>query len=335
MASNGTMTTVGMGGWDEKWMESFYEPVPDGEHTMVAIILLFLTLFGLIGNLTVIYIFLSTKSLRTPNNVLLVNLSLIDLIMVLTCQPMFMISSFEKEWIFGDFACDVYGAFTSFGGCGSIIAMTAIAYDRYIMICFAADANRIASISRSVRIAAMVWLYTSLFAILPSFGIGGFVMDGYMTSCTFDYVTQDLTTRSFVIFMYIMVFMAPMLLNIYFYYSIFETVRNSSASDKKEKKQQSKELAIAKVGLTCIVFFGIAWTPYALIALVGQFSGPENIPPRLSTLPALFAKSNCVYNAYIYGFMHPKYKYQIKKRFPCFKDPIEGSTTGVSQSTGH
>ena len=46
------------------------------------------------------------------------------------------------------------------------------------MICFAADANRIASISRSVRIAAMVWLYTSLFAILPSFGIGGFVMDG-------------------------------------------------------------------------------------------------------------------------------------------------------------
>ena len=54
------MTTVGMGGWDEKWMESFYEPVPDGEHTMVAIILLFLTLFGLIGNLTVIYIFLSS-----------------------------------------------------------------------------------------------------------------------------------------------------------------------------------------------------------------------------------------------------------------------------------
>ncbi len=106
-----------------------------------------------------------------------------------------------------------------------------------------------------------------------------------------------------------MVFATPMTMNMYFYYSIFETVRNSGASDKKEKKQQNKELAIAKVGLTCILFFAIAWTPYAIVGLVGQFTGPENISPRWSTFPALFAKAGCIYNAYIYGFMHPKYKY--------------------------
>ena len=90
-----------------------------------------------------------------------------------------MTASFQKEWTFGDFACDVYGALTSFGGCGSIMALTAIAYDRYTMICFAADANRIASKGRSLRIALMVWVYTSMFAILPSLGVGGFIMDGW------------------------------------------------------------------------------------------------------------------------------------------------------------
>ena len=34
-----------------------------------------------------------------------------------------------------------------------------------------------------------------------------------------------------------MVFCVPMLLNMYFYYNIFDTVRNSGAADKKEKKQ--------------------------------------------------------------------------------------------------
>ncbi|XP_075262378.1 rhodopsin-like isoform X1 [Convolutriloba macropyga] len=320
---------------DEAWKEKFYGEVESAEHIVIGVILMFLTTFGLLGNLTVIYIFLTTKSLKTPSNLLLLNLSCIDLFMVITCQPMMMIASFQKEWKFGDFGCDAYGALTSFGGVGSIMGMTAIAYDRYIMICFAADANRIASRFRSFRIALMVWAYASIFAILPSFGIGGFIMDGFQTSCTFDYVTQDLTTRSFVIFMYIMVFMTPMTMNMYFYYSIFETVRNSGATDKKEKKQQNKELAIAKVGMTCVMFFAIAWSPYAIVGLVGQFSGPENIPPRLSTFPALFAKSACVYNAYIYGFLHPKYQYQIKKRFPCFQTPTEGSTTAGSQSAAN
>lgn len=327
MGSNGTAVL-----YDEEWMETFYAPVDDIENIIVGVVLMFLIFFGVVGNTTCIYIFSTTRSLRTPSNLLLLNLSVVDLFMVLTCQPMMLIASFQQEWKFGDFACDLYGALTSFGGVGSIVSMTAIAYDRYIMICFAADANRIASKGRSLKIAIMAWIYSSLFAILPSLGIGGFILDGYKTSCTFDYVTQDLTTRSFVIFMYIMVFCVPMLLNMYFYYNIFDTVRNSGASDKKEKKQQNKELAIAKVGLTCVVFFAIAWTPYAIVGLIGQFNGPENITPRWSTLPALFAKSACVYNAYIYGFMHPKYQYQIKKRFPCFATPTEASTTAGSGS---
>ncbi len=42
---------------DELWKEKFYAPVDDIEHMIIAIILLFLTTFGLCGNGTVIYIF--------------------------------------------------------------------------------------------------------------------------------------------------------------------------------------------------------------------------------------------------------------------------------------
>ena len=56
--------------------------------------------------------------------------------------------------------------------------MTAIAYDRYIMISFATEAATIATKQRSKRLIAFVWGYASVFAIIPNLGYGNFVLNG-------------------------------------------------------------------------------------------------------------------------------------------------------------
>ena len=58
----------------------------------------------------------------------------------------------------------------------------------------------------------------------------------------------------------------------------------------------------------CVALFLVAWLPYALVAVVGQLLGPQYLGPYTSTLPALFAKSNCIYNPIVFAFGHPSFK---------------------------
>ncbi|XP_063727290.1 rhodopsin-like [Symsagittifera roscoffensis] len=182
----------------------------------------------------------SSEKLQTPQNLLLLNLAVVDTIMMLSCQPIFLFSSLVGGWKFGTAGCRVSGTFATFGGIGSILSMTAIAYDRYVMISFSAEAKSIASKTRSLKIIALVWGYASIFAIIPNLGYGNFVLNGFKTSCTFDYVTQDLTTRTQLMFMYLMGFLSPLLISIFCYANIFHTVKQSRHKSSNPSKSSGK-----------------------------------------------------------------------------------------------
>lgn len=69
----------------------------------------------------------------------------------------------------------------------------------------------------------------------------------------------------------------------------------------KTKKSERKVTAMVAV---MIIAFLVAWTPYAIFALIKQF-GPANIiGPGLSILPSLIAKSSICYNPIIYVGMN-------------------------------
>jgi c-opsin len=53
-----------------------------------------------------------------------------------------------------------------------------------------------------------------------------------------------------------------------------------------------------------IVAFIVAWTPYAVFALIEQFGSPDIISPGMAVLPALIAKSSICYNPIIYVGMN-------------------------------
>ncbi|XP_075256837.1 rhodopsin-like isoform X2 [Convolutriloba macropyga] len=242
---------------------------------------------------------------------LLLNLAVIDLIMVLSCQPIALVSSIRRGWYFGSIGCTISGCFATFGGLGSISSMAIIAYDRYVLVSFPLEVRRIATKRRAMRMIIFVWLYASMFAILPLFGYGGFVLNGFQTSCTFDYISQNLNTRTFLIFMYLMGFVCPFIITIFCYWSMFDYARNCVVPGDdvtRIKHQQKRELQMAKVSILSVSLFLLAWSPYAVVALIGQFWGANHINPYVSTIPALFAKSQCIYNTFVYGCGHPSYR---------------------------
>lgn len=103
-------------------------------HSILGFVIFVLGLVSMIGNYVVISVFTSTKSLRTPSNLFVVNLAFSDFLMMFCMGPPMVINCYHETWTFGPLACELYAAAGSLFGCVSIWSMTMIALDRYNVI---------------------------------------------------------------------------------------------------------------------------------------------------------------------------------------------------------
>lgn len=85
---------------------------------------------GLLGNLTLVKIFLSNSALRSVPNIFISNLAAGDLLLLLTCVPVDASRYFFDEWMFGEVGCKLIPAIqlTSVGV--SVFTLTALSADR-------------------------------------------------------------------------------------------------------------------------------------------------------------------------------------------------------------
>ena len=65
------------------------------------------------------------------------------------------------------------------------------------------------SLVRSYITVVCIWLYSGVISSLPLFGIGKYVPEGYLTSCSFDYLSDDPTTQNFILAFFIVAWVIP------------------------------------------------------------------------------------------------------------------------------
>lgn len=106
-----------------------------------------------------------------------------------------------------------------------------------------------------------------------------------MTTCTFDYMTEDTATRFFVGSIFFYSYVIPLSLLVYFYSQIVQHVRDhertlrdqakkmnvTSLRSNRDQNEKSAEVRIAKVAIALASLFIASWTPYAFVALTGAF----------------------------------------------------------------
>jgi hypothetical protein len=71
---------------------------------------------------------------------------------------------------------------------------------------------------------------------------------------------------------------------------------------KRVKQERNLMMSVARL----IASWFIAWTPYAVISVIGLFAPHLIIHPAVSMFPALFAKVSSVINPYIYFLSSPR-----------------------------
>ncbi|UYV64266.1 OPN4 [Cordylochernes scorpioides] len=311
----------------EHWYR--FPPLNPMWHSILGVAMILLGFVSIFGNGMVIFLMTATKNLRTPTNILIVNLAISDFCMMAFMMPTMTANCFAETWVLGPFMCELYGMVGSLFGCGSIWTMVMISLDRYNVIVRGMAAPPLTH-KKAFLMVGFVWGWSFIWTLLPMLGWSRYVPEGNMTSCTVDYLTQEWWSKSYVIVYALAVYFTPLFTMAYCYWHIVRAVASHERQLREQARKMkvaslranvqhqkaSAEVKLAKVALMTVGLWFMAWTPYLTIAWSGIFSSGSGLTPLATIWGSVFAKANACYNPVVYGISHPRYRAALLRRFP-------------------
>lgn len=107
-SSNGTDEDL-LSAQHTEWSDTPAERLSRTGHNVVAVILGSIMIFGILNNLVVLVLFCKFKTLRTPVNMLLLNISVSDMLVCLFGTTLSFAASVRGRWLVGRRGCMWYG----------------------------------------------------------------------------------------------------------------------------------------------------------------------------------------------------------------------------------
>ncbi|XP_051267600.1 C-C chemokine receptor type 3 isoform X1 [Dicentrarchus labrax] len=296
-----------------------------------------------IGNGLVLFIIYKYEKLNTVTNVFLLNLVLSNILFASSLP--FLAIYHQSEWIFGLVLCKIVSSAYFIGFYSSILFLTLMTFDRYLVVVHAVAAAKSRRRSYAIIASVVVWCISILASVKelilqnvwtsPSSGIMCEEL-GYPEE-TMDRWRLVTYYQQFLLF-----FLLPLFMVMYCYISI--TVRILSTR-MKEKCRSIKLIFV-------IIFtFFACWTPYNIVILLQAIqisSTSEDEDSCSSSLDyALYVTRNiaylyCCISPVFYTFVGKKFQSHFRrlvaKNIPCLKRHISissQSTKTTSQRTPH
>jgi r-opsin len=137
-----------------------------------------------------------------------------------------------------------------------------------------------------------------------------------------------MNNKSHILATTVILFMIPVMIIMGCYYFIVRAVFHhedelrqqakkmnvTSLRSNSDQQAVSAEIRIAKVAIINVTLWIMAWSPFAIVCLIGTWGDASRITPLVCELPVILAKTSCAYNPVIYALSHPKYR-EVKYSF--------------------
>ncbi|XP_072304202.1 thyrotropin-releasing hormone receptor b [Eucyclogobius newberryi] len=305
---------------------------------------------GVIGNVMVILVVLTTKHMRTPTNCYLVSLAVADLMVLIAAGLPAIPDSIFASWVFGHYGCLCITYFQYLGINASSCSITAFTIERYIAICHPIKAQFLCTLSRAKKIIVSVWVFTSLYCVMWFYlsDIQEIVYDNVIIK-TCGYRVSRKYYLPIYFFDFGVFFVLPLLLSAVLYGLIarilFLNPLPSNPKDNKKKKKKKKNgqdnnnhaannnascknsrhssstatsrRQVTKMLAVVVILFAMLWMPYRTLVVVNSCLDQ----PYLDNWFLLFCRV-CIYlnsaiNPVIYNAMSQKFRAAFRKICGC------------------
>ncbi|KAF7645610.1 hypothetical protein LDENG_00201260 [Lucifuga dentata] len=205
-------------------------------HRVVSVFLGSIMVFGFLNNLLVLILFCRFKTLRTPVNVLLLNISVSDMLVCVCGTTLSFASSLRARWLYGRHGCVWYGFINSCFGIVSLISLAALSYDRYSTLMVY---NKKAPDYRHPLLAVGgSWLYSLLWTVPPLLGWSSYGLEGAGTSCSVMWTERTSRSHSYIICLFIFCLGVPVLLMVYCYGRLLYAVKQVRTPPANQRETQ-------------------------------------------------------------------------------------------------
>uniref|UniRef100_A0A8C4ZL26 Thyrotropin-releasing hormone receptor n=1 Tax=Gadus morhua TaxID=8049 RepID=A0A8C4ZL26_GADMO len=296
--------------------------------TVSVFLVLLVCTAGIVGNVMVVLVVLTTRHMRTPTNCYLVSLAVADLTVLVAAGLPNVAESLSGTWVFGHSGCLGITYLQYLGINVSSCSITAFTVERYIAICHPMRAKTVCTVSRAKRIIAGVWVFTCIYCMLWFFLVdikSGHVQCGYK-------VKRELYLPIYLIDFAIF-YVVPLLLAIVLYGLIARILylRYESEPSLSSWSQNNAPggymvphalpplppLQVTKMLAVVVVLFALLWMPYRTLVLLNSFMAT----PYLDDWFVLFCRT-CIYansaiNPVIYNAMSQKFRSAFRGLYHC------------------
>ncbi|XP_070539722.1 QRFP-like peptide receptor [Ptychodera flava] len=204
--------------------------------SILAVVTLFyvvIFIFGVLGNILVIFVVCRNSDMRTSTNYFLVNLSVADLLVLVICMPVALLETYIIDiWVLGEVMCKLVPFLEHTTAQTSVLTLVAIAVERYVAFCHPLKAQYICTTGRTTKICILIWVVAGSFCIpYTQFAVHSQVLtpDGVtFYTCGTYILTRE--AKAFVILATVLFFGVPFLLLAGLYSAIAHALRISMQS---------------------------------------------------------------------------------------------------------
>ncbi|KAJ9595789.1 hypothetical protein L9F63_013033, partial [Diploptera punctata] len=279
------------------YIEYVYRP----ETYIVPILFAFIFIIGVVGNGTLVLIFIRHRNMRNVPNIYIFSLALGDLLVIITCVPFTSTVYTVETWPYGERICKLSECIKDISIGVSVFTLTALSADRFFAIVdpmrklHTGGGGRKAT-KYTIVSAAAIWILAIICALPAAIAsyIRFFTINENKTiGVCYPYKEEwgEVYAESMVIAKFIIYYAIPLIIISFFYLlmarHLILSTRNMPGEMQGQPRQVRARKKVAKMVLAFVIIFAICFFPQHVFML-WFYSDQEQAQKKFNTFWHVF-----------------------------------------------
>ena len=303
---------------------------------VIPIVFAVIALLGFIGNGLVIWTILTNQKMRSPTNLLILNLAVADFLFIVICVPFTGAGYVLSKYVFGTVWCKISQYFIYVCACVSIYSLVLMSVVRCIVVVRPLRTKSFVTRQRVYIAIAVVWIVIlgGFSPLLVQYEVYSYSYYGEeRAACTNLAASKSEHLRkTFYAMFFTFGYALPLYIMVILYGIALKTLKCGTRKSTKQARSTSgnqKKGRATKIVIIVIFCFLLCWLPIQVIFMLQIFGDyPDTIAGIIAQMLAnCLAYFNSCMNPILYAFLSSRFRQSFKQALCCGRHHVTGQNS--------